>query len=594
MRGPRLLLGAAGVLAASAALCGGCSVLFHADADQCSTSSDCAARGASFAGYTCAGGTCVAPVATVTPEGGVDANPGCVSNADCAPTPTAAAEGHLEVACDVDTHACLQLTSNECPYVIGDYTGKTAPPIFLGAFATFPTSDPTSHPSYLNYAFALNEFDVTSSGVPAGLGTGRRMPVAVACDDGLDTTGLGTAMMHLINDVHVPSIVAALPSAELSQVFTTYASKATSDIFVINPFSADSNLTSLTTSGLLWSMLGQPGDVAPAYAAFLPVLETYVRTSPLWNLGSTAPMKIATVTANATDLDDLASAVEPVLVWNGGQSTTLDTSNYLSVVLSDSTLNGTAVADIDVSDAEAAILQFQPQVIVSFASEEFFALMSKLEIDWPNSPPGSSFSYPPFYLVGSYNMGSTTLQTDLQIPYRVSLRQRVAGVGVASSSNDQVLNQYNQDFVSYLDATTSQQDLGQENYYDAMYFAVYSLVAAGRNVSPTGSDIAQGMLDLISPSATPYNVGPSDQGNVFTALGQRGQISLVGTLGPPDFNVFNGARVGQGDVYCLEQDDGGVYDYEYDVLRLTNADGGPGPDGGSALQGTFPCYSGIQ
>jgi hypothetical protein len=590
MRRSRWLLGV-GVFATSAALCGGCSILFRADADQCSTSSDCTARGATFAGYTCAGGTCVAPVATVTPEGGVDADPGCTSNGDCHPSPTAQAQNHLEVACDVDTHACLQLTSNECPYVIGDYTGTTAPPIFLGAFATFPASGPTSHPSYLNYAFALNEFDVTSSGVPAGLGTGRRMPVAVACNDGLDTAGLGTAMTHLINDVHVPSIVAALPSAALSQVFSTYASEAKSDIFVINPFSWDSNLTSLTTSGLLWSMLGQPGDVAPAYTAFLPALETYVRTSPLWTLGSTAPMRIATVTANATDLNDLASAVEPVLVWNGGKSTTADTSNYLSVVLSDSTLNGTPVANIDVGDstsgAEGQILQFQPQVIVSFASEEFFALMSKLEIDWPSGPL-------PFYLVGSYNMGSTTLQTDLQTN-RATLPQRVAGIGVASSSNSQVLNQYNQDFLSYLNGPTSQQDLGQENYYDAMYFAVYSLVAAGRNVSPiTGSDIAQGMLDLISPTAAPYDVGPSDQGNIFTALGQRSQISLVGTLGPPDFDVFNGARVGQGDVYCLQQDDGGVYDYEYDVLRLTNPDGGPGPDGGSALQGTFPCYSGIQ
>jgi hypothetical protein len=586
MRGPRLLLGAA-VLATSAALGGGCSLLLHADADQCSTTSDCLARGATFAGYTCAGGTCVAPVATVTPEGGADAAPGCASNADCTPTPTAAAEGHLEVACDVDTHACLQLTTDECPYVIGDYTGATAAPIFLGAFATFPRTGPTSHPSYLNYAFALNEFDVTSSGVPAGLGTGRRMPVAVACDDGLDTAGLGTAMTHLIKDVHVPSIVAALPSAALSQVFSTYASASASDIFVINPFSADSNLTSLTTSGLLWSMLGQPGDVAPAYTAFLPDLETYVRTSPLWTLGSTGKMKIATVTANATDLNDLASAVEPVLVWNGGQSTTLDTSNYLSVVLSDSTLNGSSVNSVDVSSAEAAILQFQPQVIVSFASEEFFKLMTLLETDWPSAQL-------PFYVVGSYNMGSTTLQTILQTS-KATLPQRVAGVGIASSNDNQVLNQYNQDFVSYLNSPTSQQDLGQENYYDAMYFAVYSLVAAGRNVSPiTGSDIAQGMLDLISPKAPPYEVGPSDQGDVFTALGQRSQISLVGALGPPDFNVFNGARVGQGDVYCLQQDDAGVYNYEYDVLRLANPDGGPGPDGGSALQGTFPCYSGIQ
>jgi hypothetical protein len=613
-------LGRAGVAVwALAAALSGCSILFHVDANQCATSGDCAAHGLAFSGFTCSQGTCIAPPETSTQcrtnadcasrgagytctqgacvapiamsDGGTEAAveaeagpPQCTTNMDCQGT-----QNHPEAVCDVDRHTCLQLTSDECPVLIPSDTSKlTAAPIFVGAFMTIPlTSGPLTHPSYLNYNLALTEFQ-RNGGIPAGPGNGLRMPFAVGCDVGKD---IDLAMKHLINEVHVPAIVAPLPAATLSQIFSTYAEPDKNDIFIINPFSADPTLAVLSTGGLMWHMLGQPGDDAPAYAAFLPLVENYIRTRPPWNFGPTAPIKVATVTASATATNDLAKAAKAVLTWNGGQSSTNDSANYLSVGISDSTLNGTLLNGADTASmnliasikaAEQQILNFAPQVVISFASEEFTKLTENVEIDWNSPLP------PPFYLLGPYNQGSTLLQAD--VPTTSGKNTRFAGIGVASTTDSKVLSDYNMRFLTaYIGRTDA---LNYENYYDAMYFTVYSLIAAGRNFpnGVTGGDLARGMLNLISlTSPTPFSVGPDDMGNIFSALSQHGTIELIGTLGPPDFDPRSGSRIGAGDVYCFANTEGGTpaFSYDYDVLRLQ-------ADGGAPLQGTFPCFPGIQ
>ncbi len=612
-----------GAFVIAAALSGGCSVLFHVDASQCTTTADCTARGAAFTGFTCSAGTCirpqcvhdsdcasadaalagytcsqfacVPPVMTMKDAGGTDAPAeagGCKTNADCQGS-FIVNPMYSQVACNVDTHTCLQLDSKDCPVIIGDFSGKTAPPYFLGAFMVYPTMGGfTTHPTYLNYALALGEFNTNLGGIQVGLDGTARMPCAVACDVAGD---LNAAMTHLINDVGATSVVSALPTTQLSSIFQTSqttAAQNNSSVLFVNALAADSNLLALTTKGLLWSMLGQPGDAAPAYMAFLPIVENYVRNNPPWNLGPTAPLKVATVTGNSAATNGLAAAVKAVLTWNGGLTTTQNQTNgnYLDVIIPESTLNGTSLTDpqltADVMRAEQTILAFKPSVIISFGSDEFVKLVENLEIDW-TSPPSL-----PFYLVGPYNMGSQLLQVDVKT-FPGSAYKRFAGIGVASAplAYQSVLATYE---TTFLDTYQRPDALGEENYYDAMYFAVYSRLAAGR-IPAQGSDLANGMKKLISLTDTAYDMGPADMGHISAALAQRSSIELIGTLGPPDFDTATGARVGAGDVYCFLPDvDAGGYDYDYDVLRLINADGTPPDAGVSPFQGSFPCYSGIQ
>ena len=641
----------AGALLTAAALCGGCSLLLHADPSQCSSDGDCTSRG--FEHHVCQAGTCVpAPpmveagseasvadssidrtmdagvdvqadvVADQTVESSVEAGddsggeagmpetgpdaPGCLTNADC---PVAPGSPHSEVACDVFSGNCIQLTTDECPFVIGDYSGKVQPPLFLGAFATIPsTGTPTSDPSYLNYQLAISEFTF-NGGVPAGPGTGLRMPVVVVCNNAAD---IHTAVVHLQSDVHVPGIVSNLDAVSLKTAFSNDLGPGST--FVINSFSANSSIISpsLTTNGLLWHMLGQPGDVAPAYAEFFPMVESYVRNlqnlnAPVSDAGGDAaddaeggpsdageapPLRVATVTANAIDTGDLASAVLKVLQWNG-MSVAQNTAagNYLNLAIDSVLTPPNTVQSIAASQAFsndiAALLAFRPNIVVSFASSEFVRLLEVLEQKWQPTTDAGAPNPNPFYLIGPYNQISQELLGGFigagTSPFTEGKRKRIAGIGVASASDTHELVDYESRFLGLF--PQGQAALGQEEYYDAMYFLVYSTLAAGRVPNLGGTSLGQGMLRLLS--GVSYDMGPGDMGNIIGALSANGTFSLFGALGPPTFNIATGARIGQGSVYCVSRDvDSGAPDYVYDVLRV-----GTGTDGG--LGGTFPCYSGL-
>jgi len=637
---------------AAAALCGGCSLLFHVDADQCSTTADCAARGQAFTGLVCVTGECVSPVveggssatssamesgaeasvasdgeagtdgAATTAEAGSDsgvAQP-CTTWSDCTPASTT----HVEVACDPDSHTCIQLTTDECPYVLPAdiyMAPQGQAPIFIGAFATFPANAPFSDPTYLNYQLALNEFQ-TAGGVNAGSG-GSRWPAAVVCDDSADPNVI---MAHLVNDVHVPAVIAALPSATLKTTFSnvdlTNVSNAPT-VFFINPFGADGTLTSLETQGMLWHMLGQSSDTASAYAAFFPLVEAYVRNNPnnipswkQWNLSPAAstkdagtdagpvPIRVAGVIAHATVTDQLEAAVESVLTFNG-ESVAANTAdgNYQVCVIPASSLNGADPTTVDVSACVSALLAFQPNVVISYASEEFSTMFQTYEIE-------TQAPWHPFYLLGPYNSESTTVLQWLNENQGVG-SDRFAGITFASTNDPGSLGVFSTYQTDFLAAGNPQTALGGENYYDAMYFAVYSLAGAGREARPTGLDLVPGMRNLVDLSGTPLDMGPADIGPVEAQIALTNQpIRLIGTLGPPDFNLTTGARIGQGDVYCAQfaPTPNPGYAWVRDVLRLAD-DGGSPDDGGVAadasvapdgatgtvgtLQGSFPCFGGM-
>jgi hypothetical protein len=586
------------VLLAWVLMCsGGCSILLHVDADQCSTNVDCTSRGTSFANHVCVAGTCVPSEAGVGPEastssdGSVEGSVAtCNSVLDC---PVPAGATHPEVACDVDAHLCRQLTTDECAFVLGDYTGVSGPngspdPIFIGAFATIPPAAPESTPSYLNYKLAQSDF---AGGIPAGGGSALRTPVIVVCDDTADPL---VVMNHLVNDVNVSAVIAALPSATLRTTFSAVNLSGGSGppVFFMNPFGADSSLTSLPTNGLLWHMLGQPSDLASAYAAFFPRVEAYVRT--LQGIPAGTPMKVATISATSPTVTlDLAKAVEGVLTWNGGPAVASNTANYVDIPIPQSSLTGTDPSQIDVSSQAAQLQAFHPNVIVSFASEELSYLLQLYEIN--------NTGVAPFYLLSPYNNDSVTIPQWIgSIDNR---RKRFAGINFAADVDNPVLLAYNSHFTS---AGNPAGALGGENYYDAAYFTIDSLIAAGRTTMLTGTRVGEGMPRLIDPSGTTLDVGPTDIGDVTSALVTLGgpNVDLVGTLGPPDFSLTTGARISEGSVYCISRDtttpDGGgipslALSYTEDVLTLSADDAGAPGDGGAApaLQGTFSCYSGM-
>jgi hypothetical protein len=528
---------------------------------------------------------------------GVDTGQPFVCNvpADC--TLDGGGIAHLERTCDLTTHSCVQLTTDECPFVIGDWRQQQmlGPPIFIGAFATIPNSAPTADPTYENYELAISEFTTYGKGVPAGAlpNVTKRTPLAIVCNDALpDQATYDKAMRHLINDLHTPVVVAPLPSGVLATTFTNdVLNNDAGTALVINPLAADSTIIppALISNGLLWHDQGAPADYAPAYGAFFPTVERYVRglhqLGPAPDGGSKTPMKVAVVTSqNSIDLADLAAAAKPWLTWNG-QSLQANQAagNYYEGTILDTTLNGANPSKIDYSQVVGQLVTFQPDVIVAFGSEEVYNMLQLLEIQWSTGPR-------PFYLLSPYIAGYPPL---LQWIYQTcanngvdtleTCRTRFAGINAASTTDTQDLADYESRFLTLF--PQGQSSLGWENLYDAMYLAVYSLVASGRQFEPNGARASMGMTQLIS-TATKETEGPVDMGTIFGTLGQGSPISLYGPLGAPNFNMNQGARVGVGDVYCLGKPDagGGVPPYNYDVLRLVDP---AAPDAGLTATGTL-------
>jgi hypothetical protein len=508
------------------------------------------------------------------------------------------------VACDIDTHTCVQLTSPECPLVIGDYTeSMDVPPIFVGAFAVIPPAGQAADPSYQNYELAINDF-TNYGGVPIGGANAKlRMPVAVVCNY---LATLPTAMQDLQN-AHVSAVVAALGSdTDLATTFGAYGFNTSANLFFVDPFGADSILTGLSRGNQLWHMLGDPSDLASAYVALMPRIENYIRTNPPWNLGPlvtgdggpASELRVAMVTGYSTVLNDLSSAVQSSSIsWNNGadgsNTANGNTATFHSYAITMSSLNPadappnsstySTMFNNLVNDLQA----FQPHVIISFGSEEFLYLQELLEAAGPNTLP--------FYVVGPYNADSPTLQTWIGndsppgFPVPENKLVRVVGINYASPTNS-TLAAYQAHFNTAFpgpDGGPNPND-NESNFYDAMYFAIDSLIGAGKPPL-SGPNVGTGMLDLIAASGTACDMGPGEAGFpcVYGALNMSTSVNLLGTLGPPTFNRTTGARQSQGDVYCLQRVPNNLPNYVYDVLRL-------GTDAGAQVwEGTFPCYSGF-
>jgi len=85
-----------------------------------------------------------------------------------------------------------------------------------------------------------------------------------------------------------------------------------------------------------------------------------------------------------------------------------------------------------------------------------------------------------------------------------------------------------------------------------------------------------GMSRLLS--GEPHDMGTLDMPGALQAL-NRGNITLNGTGGPPNFNITTGGRDDVGAVWCVDTSKV----TRPDVLRYQASDG--------TMQGTFPCFS---
>jgi len=462
--------------------------------------------------------------------------------------------------CRPSDHTCVKLRSPTCTLNYGE-GHKDPNAIYFGAFAPFSPSAPGDSTVIWSQRLALDELSGNNLG---GLPDPRRPLVMIVCNNGDDAVEEGIA--HLADELQVPAMIANLQPGTLRKAYQDHP-----DIFYLSPVTVTNVVATWDDDDKIWGLLGQPADLAPAYAALLKLQEKrWAAQHPGEKL------KVALVSTNAAFDGELASAVEAVVRFNDDTLALENGANYLAVKLD--------VNEPRLDDHTQEIIDFAPDVILSAASGLFSmhnGLLETIELGWD----AEQTDVPrPFYVLSPYNTGDLSNIAKLMGSFIKSATDpnpelRFVGVSVADARDNKLQKAYE----DRLRPMFPNAEPDSANYYDAMYFLAYAMYAAGTDGPLSGSSIAKGMRRLLDGD-TSYAIGPKLIQSTFGALGAGSNVHVLSTLGPPDFDPATGVRPVEASVLCF--DNLGTYVVPHrNVLRYDRDVG--------ALAGTFPCFSGF-
>lgn len=457
-------------------------------------------------------------------------------------------------------HQCEPLKTNDCPLVYGDYSHPN--PIYFGSFGLLNDANPDRNVTVWSSLLALEDINA-AGGLPVGEDGESRPLVMVVCNSNEDQHPgvIKRGMSHLADDVRVQSVLATLRPRDLQQAFEDHIAKK---LFFLSPISLTSTMTDsqYPNGDLVWNLLGQPSDFAPAYAKLLEHLETYLRKAR--SIDDDTPIKVAVVTTNDEFDADLYQFVYPRLRFNGLSSAKNAMDSNLAVVALDA-------ADPDIQAARKQIIAFNPDIIVSTAGDVMTqgGLIAQVRMFWASTPRPEGER--PYYILSPYNAGDlASLMTFID---SLAAPEEFMGISAASAVDSTLQNAYaarlRKEHGNMVNVDTG-------NYFDAVYTLAYAMVAA--HDSLTGPNIAAAMPRLIE--GEPFGARPEEIEGTLAWLAEPDQtIALSGTLGPPDYDPETGVRAATPAVFCFDRP--GVLTLEDQVLRYD-----PETD---EFTGTYPC-----
>ena len=561
-----------GLLASGTSGCWSLTGLERLEYQDCLTGSDC--------GFDrqCVAGQCVLAQLSSGGSGGGAGAPGgsggdggapesCSTNAECVTL-------HSGAPYLCKNQQCVALTTSDCPDVLGlgdrmeNLVG--ADPIVLGGYIRIAVEPGTVSVAFANYSLAVEEFNQASlGGLPGGAGGALRPVLMVVCQ--ANPSPSDAAIQHLFSTLEVPGVVASMSPTDLNRVFNL----ATGRVLFVNPIASTVARANATQTSLLWHFLGSPEDRAPPLAALLARTEAYLRAQRAGTSDETAPLRLTLVESDDPTLTLTAEALYPLLRFNGMNASENQAAGYLRRV-------GTESAFVhpvgDAADALNELEAHPPDVILALANQEFAEqVMGQLEVDWAAVAPGQPR---PFYLLSPELIAHEAILTNVYF----ELEKRTVGVNAAHYSDPRLYEAYVSRFSkAYPNSSTT--GTQAENCYDAPYYLLYSVVAAGVTSGFTGERLAQGFLRIIDEQAPAVDIGPaplSEQIRLFRDAGHS--IQLMGTMGPPNFDLATSTRKVQIGVWCYTSGSPTLV-IHVDALRYNDATG--------QFDGAFPCIPGF-
>ncbi|HET9956491.1 MAG TPA: hypothetical protein VFQ61_18425 [Polyangiaceae bacterium] len=537
---------------------GGCTYLLDLEPNQCKVDADCLSR-PGFEGTSCVAGSCKTSLSAAGSTQGPPKD-GCTSNTKCV-----ADHNNQPYACIEPGQDCVPLTTEECPVVFGNYNDDNA--LYFGALLNVPSNAPLSQQSTLNVQLAVDEFNGSVGGLPGGPLGKLRPLVGVVCRNEPELVPAESS--HLFDRIGVAATIAHLPSGELKSFLVDRA--LPKQAFVMNPGFADNSLTSLSSQGLFWHVIGDIRDVAPAYPPLVARLEKMIKAG-----GSDEPLRVAMLVSRRYAEQSIADTLAAQLEFNGNSAAENGSAFYTAavpVLADEPSADYTSVVD--------ALLKFRPNVVIAITREELvYKILPDVEERWPRDQLVRPYYILPNALSGNQNL-LDYVAYDSRAVSSENKRQRMVGVAPASAEDLQLYNQFLLRFRAAY--PTFPNPGGFENFYDAVYLVANAMYAAGSVPRLTGPDVARGMQRVIAGPIV-VNAGPTFIADGFSALAAGGNIRLNGTMGLADFDPGVGARRGNGSIYCIQRR-GSQLGFVYDVLRYDKSS--------KTLKGEFPCFPGL-
>lgn len=617
----RLRLGAA----AAILLASSCSLVYDLSPDQCGKTSECAKFGPSF---TCDEGVCVNHATntggrssggaggsanrggsgntsgtsgdtggTSGDTGGTSGDTGGTVSTGGAPeeggAPPMGGEGGMPPMDECATHDdCFQLHGDgeplaciqgECKALYGETCELILPfdeilsydalrstnAIIIGAFARI--DDTTSTPTTQNYDLALSQIN-SEGGLPGANGTHRKV-VAVVCKSPYNNSAqvdLLKPVDHLIGNLKVPAILAALDPADQQYVFEQRARAA--DVFMMVPAESDDTVVDIADNGLIYHMLAGPESLAVTYQPLLDMTVTHLQH--LGNLGAGPDyddVRVALVTATDNRFSaDLGRDFETTIEWNGKSAAENTPGAFVSVATK------SQVDKFDQGPVADAVLKLAPHIVVGVTSGQMGgSIISLIEQQWDDDPDRMAQGHP-FYILSPLDYQGPRNALLQAFPL---VQKRLLGLVWPATIGTPAYNAYKS---AYLQAYPGGKNFDQENFFDATYFLLYGMAAAGPQIY--GESIAKGMTRITSSSGTPYDVGAAKVSEAFSflAAGSSTRINLTGANGRPNWTT-GGGRQNAASVWCI--DNTAQHLYVPDVLSYDESSG--------MLTGTVPeqCFT---
>jgi ABC-type branched-subunit amino acid transport system substrate-binding protein len=483
--------------------------------------------------------------------------PACTTNADCITRLSAGGTTVPAVCVKEPAARCVQLTSEDCSIVTGDYMDDNAV-LIASLLSTTGAQGPTNIPRQQSAIMAVEEINASnaSSGILLSASPGdTRKLVMVSCDE---AANLPRAATHLITDLHVPAIVGPNLSQDtldltLGKPSIGLPSSAQAGTVLMSPAAVASAIATIPDNGLSFMMV--PSDIqrVPLMKARINALETQLRADPARRATLRIGIWYRGDALGQGTRDGLAT-----LTFNG---------NPLAMEISrgnarEDMYNPTATA-ADNAGLIQTYLQFKPDIVVLIGTAEAASAFAiPLELAWPASPA----TPPPYYVA----IDSTKVPEVLNaVNGNKDFRRRWSGTGITPTPESlPVLSAFQIAYGQrWRDAAGNPQPATQSGMgpaYDAVYTVALSLV--GKHGVIHGDMISAGMPGLAtnpqSCASDANGVQPpcftiSDHSRTLYAnmsmLLDGKPVTEIGTFGRLEWDSQGAKSNGVIELWCIDQ-----------------------------------------